>query len=182
MTTNPGKHVASKPARKRGGTSDRIWSTGLAVATCAGLVGVVGVRTLEAAPAEATIDPIPVANVEPTVATYATTQVAVSSSGITQAQLDQYAASLDAQRQELLAYRDQLAAAAKELRKAAKALNTKAGTSVNVKTKAPAQQQQPSVQAAAPQALAPAPVARPVPAPKPAPAVQQAPQTQTRGS
>lgn len=92
----------TKP-RTRGGAADKAWSIGLAGATCLGLVGLVGVRTIT----EASADDAP-AMEEPT-----------SSSGLTRADLDAYANALDAQSAQLDNYRAQLTEAAYQLQSAA---------------------------------------------------------------
>lgn len=86
----------TKP-KSRGGTADKVWSIGLAGATCLGLVGLVGARTITEASAA---DP---------------TEQAISSSGLTQADLDAYANVLDAQSAQLDSYRAQLIEAASHL-------------------------------------------------------------------
>lgn len=92
----------TKP-RTRGGAADKAWSIGLAGATCLGLVGLVGVRTIT----DASADAAPAAD-EPT-----------SSSGLTRADLDAYANALDAQSAQLDNYRVQLTEAAYQLQAAA---------------------------------------------------------------
>lgn len=74
------------PRARRHSTKERIISTGLATAACVGLVGVIGVRAIEqsAAAQVLTIDPVSdVTSTEPT-----------TSTGLTQADLDAYAAQL----------------------------------------------------------------------------------------
>lgn len=86
--------------RKRGNsTADRVLATGLSVAACVGLVGVVGLR-------EANAQAQPEAAPQPD---------AVSSAGYTQADLDAYAASLADQANQLANYRAQLDQVAQQL-------------------------------------------------------------------
>lgn len=96
------KMTMTKP-RTRGGAADKAWSIGLAGATCLGLVGLVGVRTITDAPADT--NPAP--------------KEATSSSGLTRAELDAYANALDAQSAQLDNYRAQLTEAAYQLQSAA---------------------------------------------------------------
>ena len=91
----------TKP-RTRGGAADKAWSIGLAGATCLGLVGLVGVRTITDTSADAA----------PAV------DEATSSSGLTRADLDAYANALDAQSAQLDNYRVQLTEAAHQLQAA----------------------------------------------------------------
>ncbi|MDP2013995.1 MAG: hypothetical protein Q8L05_07200 [Actinomycetota bacterium] len=80
----------------------KITALGLASATCIGLVGVIAVRNVqEASATESTGQSVPVDS--------------SNSTGVTQAQLDIYAAALAAERQRLDAYRLQLVAAANAL-------------------------------------------------------------------
>jgi hypothetical protein len=92
----------TKP-KTRGGAADKAWSIGLAGATCLGLVGLVGVRTIT--DASATASP-PADEV-------------TSSSGLTRADLDAYANALDAQSAQLENYHVQLTEAAHQLQAAA---------------------------------------------------------------
>ena len=97
--------MTTTKARKRGGSADKVWAIGLAGATCAGLVGVIGVRAVtDAAAQPVELDAQLVANATP-----------VSSSGLTEADLDAYAWSLAAERQRLLDYHQQLVDAAGKL-------------------------------------------------------------------
>lgn len=139
--------MTTKP-RKRGGAADKAWSLGLAGATCLGLVGLVGVRTMTDAAAEETATPV---------------ESVPSNSGLSQAELDAYAASLDTQRAELDAYRAQLIETAQQLQVVADTLGVR-GTVVQ-----PVSQQSGGKKKSAPRASA---------APKP----QPAPQASTRSS
>ena len=202
MSTNPNtmnqmkammtmtKSNIRRPSRRGHSTSDKVVSAGLAAAACASLVGVIAVRTsqdAQAAEAQA-------ANSQATAEfADATLVAATTSTGLTQAQLDQYAAQLEAERLKLIDYRDQLAIAAASLNgtgsQAAALPSAKAGSSIKtpssakvqaeVTAPAPAQAQvvQPQLPAA-PQAKA---------APQPQPQVQQQPaaprpQAQTKAS
>ena len=92
-------------ARKRGGSADKVWAIGLAGATCVGLVGVIGVRAVSDAAAQPVeLEAQLIANATP-----------VSATGLTEAELDEYAWSLAAERQRLLDYHQQLVDAAGEL-------------------------------------------------------------------
>lgn len=101
MTTRP---------RKRGGAADKAWSLGLAGATCLGLVGLVGVRSMTDAAAEESSTPV---------------EAAPSNTGPSQAELDAYAASLDAQQAQLDAYRAQLIDTAQQLQAVADTLGVR---------------------------------------------------------
>ena len=159
------------PSRSRGGAADKIWAVGLAGATCVGLVGTVGVRTAQEAAAAAQVP----ASTEVTSAV-SQASVAVTSSGLTEAQLDEYALALEGERARLAAYHAELLDAAARLQQAADGLNQ--GRSGAVTSQA---------QSASKPATKPAsePVGKPAvkPVPKPAAAPQVAkPQAQTRGS
>lgn len=155
------------PSRSRGGAADKIWAVGLAGATCVGLVGAVGVRTAQDAAAAAQVP----ASTEVTSAS-PQANVAVTSSGLTEAQLDEYALALEGERARLDAYHAELLDAAARLQEAADALNQ--GRSGAVTTQA---------QSAAKPATEPVPKPASKPVPKPAAAPQVAkPQAQTRGS
>jgi hypothetical protein len=170
-----------RPSRRGHSTSDKVVSAGLAAAACAGLVGVIAVRTTQDAQA---------ADAQGTAEFADSTLVAATTStGLTQAQLDQYAAQLEAERLKLIDYRDQLARAAAALNgtgsqevgvpsaKAGASIKTPASARVQAEVTAPAQAAQPQLPAA-PQAKA---------APQPQPQVQQQPaaprpQAQTKAS
>jgi hypothetical protein len=93
----------------RASTSDKIWSTGLAVTACVGLVGVIGVRAMETAP---TADATP-NNVS-----------AASATGLTQPQLDAYATQIAADKASLDQYRSQLVALSQQIATTQQALLT----------------------------------------------------------
>ena len=162
--TNSRHTTAPMRSRRSRSTADKIISAGLATATCVGIVGVIGIRSIEASAAadstSASLDtstaPAPV----------------VSSAGLTEAQLDTYAAQLAAESAKLDAYRNKLTKIARTIQtgSTSKATTTSAvQTSVNK----PA----PAVKAA------PKPVAKPAPKPvaKPAPAAQKT-QSKTKSS
>lgn len=97
--------MTTTKARKRGGSADKVWAIGLAGATCVGLVGVIGVRAVSDAAAQPVeLEAQLIANTKP-----------VSATGLTEAELDEYAWSLAAERQRLLDYHQQLVDAAGEL-------------------------------------------------------------------
>jgi hypothetical protein len=148
---------------------DRIISAGLAGATCLGVVGVVGVRTIEANAAQAK-------TIDLQVASTPLDTPATSTSGLTQEQLDAYAAQLAAEKAQLDAYRTKLTRAAKQLQAAA---NSQSGGS-----RAVAAVSTPRAVTAVP--AKPQPVAKPkaAPAPKAATAPKPAPkpQSNTKGS
>jgi hypothetical protein len=157
MTTS--RHHAAPMRARRHWTTDRIISAGLAVTACAGIVGVIGVRSIEeSAAAQAT--PASDSGTETT---------AVSSAGLTEAQLDEYAAQLQAEAAHLDAYRVKLAKAAKAL---ASAPRPAAKTSPR-----------PATTKAAPKPVAkPAPKPAPKPVAKPAPKPAAKPQSHTKSS
>jgi len=98
----------ARPAAKRGSsTPQRILSAGLAGATCVGIVGLLGVRMVQAQEADAAATG--------TAAVDTTAQPATTSTGLTQADLDAYAAALSDQRARLDAYRADLVSAAEQL-------------------------------------------------------------------
>ena len=103
MTKHLRSESTTRPANRRPGrrptTADKIVSAGLAATTCVGLVGVIAVRSQQDAAIAATKAPSP----------------ATSSTGLTQADLDAYAASLAQQQQALNDYRDQLASVATQM-------------------------------------------------------------------
>lgn len=168
----------------RQGSADKIWAVGLAGVTCAGLVGVVGVRVAQDASA-GTVD------VEPGPVVLGSDEdaaVAVASSGLTEAQLDQYAGALAAEAVRLKAYHAELLEVAARLQESADALDSAqqvapalsdAKTDKASKPSKSSNAQDPAKQAARP--TKPAPAARPVPKPAAAPQVAT-PQATTRGS
>lgn len=147
MTTS--RHMTAPLRTRRHWTTDRIISAGLAVTTCAGIVGVIGVRSIEDSAA---------AQQGSSIAATSTTG-AVSTAGLTEAQLDQYAAQLQAEAARLDAYRVKLA----DVAAAAKA------TSAPTAKKAPRPAAKP----------APRPVAKPAPKPAPKPVAKPAPKAQS---
>jgi len=156
------RHTAGPLRPRRRSTADKIISAGLATAACAGLVGVIGVRTMEQSAA---------AQGTSTDAATAVTSEPTTSTGLTQADLDAYAAQLAAQSAELDAYRAKLVKSANKLNAALAAAST--GTS----TAAPA-----AKKPTAPTTVtAPKPVAKPAPKPvaKPAPASKPASNTKS---
>ena len=173
------------PSRSRGGAADKIWAVGLVGATCVGLVGTLGLRTAQEAAATAQT---PSSTADPSASSQM--NVAVSSSGLTQEQLDDYALALESERARLEAYHAELLDAAGRLQEAANSLNQ--GRVGSVSTSAKKAKKAKKANALEDGAVAGAttrpvskPVAKPVakPVPKPAAAPQVAkPQAQTRGS
>jgi hypothetical protein len=150
----------AKPRARQGG-ADKVWAVGLAGATCLGLVGTVGVRTAQEAAAEPvrSEDQIALVSGAPPQAR------AVSSHGLTEGQLDQYAQALGNERLRLEAYHAELLDVAARLQEAANA-------------QAVGKESAPFVSES---------VSKPIPAPKPVPKPVAAPQlvepqAQTRGS
>jgi hypothetical protein len=154
---------ASYRAKRHTSAGQKALALGLASATCVGLVGVIAVRNAKEASAQDSIGAI-----EPASAT--------TSTGVTQAQLDQYAAQLAAEQQRLETYRQQLVATANSL-----ATQSRSGVTITKPKRVPKkpvaknntedspsdtaesntyvapQQQAPTVQAPAPKQFAPAP-------------------------
>jgi hypothetical protein len=197
MTTMT-KSSIRRPSRRGHSTTDKVVSAGLAVAACAGLIGVIAVRTgqdAQAADAQASTE-----------VTDSTLVAATTSTGLTQAQLDDYAAQLEAERIKLIDYRDQLALAAASLQgtgglqaalpsaKSGAAIKSPSAASAKqkskaAKAKAKAATSKPKVTAPAQQAEQPqilaAPQAKPAPRPQAQVQQQQAaprPQAQTKSS
>ena len=102
MTDESRQRTERRPRRGRS-TTDRVVSSSLAVASCAGIVGLLGLRTAQDANSTQ-VAPDPASTVAP-----------LSSAGLSQQQLDVYAAALEAERQQLVAYRDQLQVVAVQL-------------------------------------------------------------------
>ena len=151
---------------RRTGTPEKILTAGLATATCVGLVGMLGVRMVEAS--AAATDPVDLAVAsQPQSAARPVTE-ATSSGGLTEAQLDAYAAALAQEKERLDAYRAKLVKTATKLRKQARA---QAGAPA--RQWAPASGARPAAPAGSAATAQPAP--RPVAKPKPAPAPQAAP-------
>lgn len=174
----------SRAPLRRSSAPERILSAGLATAACVGVVGLLGARTIEANttssstdPAPASTEVVPVATVEPTTA-----------SGLTEADLDSYAAALAAEKERLDEYRAKLVRTAKKLKKQA-AAQQKAASSANTysvpsssggssnsgssnNNSSNSGSNSGGSQAAAPAKPAPKPQAAAAPAPAPAPQAQ----------
>lgn len=193
---------------RRSSTPQRILSAGLATATCMGVVGLLGARTIEANTASAEQPDVAPPAEAPVVPVASSAQgVVTSSAGMKQADLDAYAAQLASEKERLDAYRAKLVKTAKKLNRqaAAQGVPVTSGTAASsgswsapqaaarpttgtAKPKpakpsgsspAAAAPQQQAPQQAAPQQQAPqAPQAAAAPAAKAAPAQQQAPQQQ----
>jgi hypothetical protein len=162
MTTS--RHHAAPLRSRRRSNADRIVAAGLATATCVGIVGVLGARTIQDSNTAA-------AAALSTKAGNAT--LAVSSTGLTQAQLDAYAAQLQQQGQQLDAYRAKLAKTAARLTTAAAASTTTAASASASTSGTSTVKHTPKVHVPKPAAKpAPKPVAKPAPAPAPRPAAQ----------
>ena len=143
--------------RSRTRRSDRYVSAGLATVACVGLVAAIGSRTLADNAAAADL------GAQAGSASLAVDTVPTSSTGLTQDQLDAYAAQLQNEAAQLDAYRAQLVSVATSLKTAAKE------TTVAKKAKA----------AKAPKVVAqPKPVAKPAPKPVAKPAPKPAPKPQ----
>ena len=155
------------PSRSRGGAADKIWAVGLAGATCVGLVGAVGVRTAHEAAAAAQTS-----SSSTEAAASLQTSGAVTTSGLTEAQLDEYALALEGERVRLEAYHAELLDAAARVQQAADALNQGRSGAATTQT-------QPAAKPASKAAAKPA--SKRVPKPAAAPQVAK-PQAQTRGS
>lgn len=187
------KHAQDNPrpkSRSRQGASDKIWAVGLAGATCIGLVGTVGVRAAQDAAASTAVPDS--GSVVEAVAGSAETgsATAVSSTGLTEAQLDQYARALQEERVRLEAYHAELLNAAARLQESVDAISQAQGvipasTSTNATSKQANNKKSSNKKSNsdAPKASAaqPAPAAKPVPQPAAAPQVAKL-QAQTRGS
>ena len=146
-------HAAPLRSRGRHSTADRILSAGLATAACIGVVGVLGARTMETGTA---------AQQEATASTAAgSATLAVSSTGLTEQQLDAYAVQLQQESAKLDAYRAQLATLAASLKASGSSSSTAAAA-------------QPSVASVVPTVKKPKPKPKPKAAPAPAPSKPQA--------
>ena len=182
----------SRAPLRRSSAPEKILAAGLATATCVGLVGVIGARTVAADSASGgesssstTPQPAPdTALLEPT-----------TSTGLTEADLDAYAAQLAAEREKLDAYRAKLVTAGKKLQRQAARLAASSASGGSVaSTSTPARPASKPAAAssaasvAAPSKPKPKPAAKPVakPAPKPAAAPASKPQgnsqSNTKGS
>lgn len=194
--TKHAKGGARPKSRSRQGASDKIWAVGLAGATCIGLVGTVGVRAAQDAAASTVVPES--GSVAEAVAGSAETGSAttVSSAGLTEAQLDQYARALEEERVRLEAYHAELLDAAARLQESVDAMSQAQGVipasaSANAKSKQAndkaSKNKKPTAEAPQTSAAQPTPVAQPKPAAKPVPKPAAAPQVtkpqaQTRGS
>ncbi len=152
--TEPRHHASPLRTGRTRFTTDRLLSAGLATAACVGLVGAVGVRGMS--DSAATQQDVSVQAGSAT--------LAVSSTGLTEGQLDAYAAQLQGEATKLDAYRAQLLSLAKDL----KAVGKQQGRNVTSTPKADSR----ALTKAAPKPVAkpkpaPKPVAKPKPAPKP---------------
>jgi len=155
----------SKPRRdKRHSTRERVIATSLATATCVGLVGLIGVRTLDQS-------------------AQAATDNGTNGSGVTTDQLIQYKVTLDQRSIELQKYQQQLDQYRQQLTQVAAQLQ--AGQSVSAISAAPAlaPAKKHKKKAATQSAAKAAPAAPRVQAAPPAPATPQyAPQSRSGGS
>jgi translation initiation factor IF-3 len=180
---------------RRSSTPERILSAGLATATCVGVVGLLGARTIsanaegtEAGSSESSTEAVEIP-VDPTVSVQEANSPPTSTAGMTQAELDAYAARLAEEKDRLDAYRTKLIKTAKKLKRlAAKQAAASSTGSVVVSrpassggssgkpssTKAQAAAR-PQAQPAAPQQQA----AQPAPKPAAAPAAKAAPKPQS---
>ena len=161
--------------KARGDTADKVWAVGLAGATCVGLVGLVGARSVEEAAAAT-----PVQDEATLVLTTSANFDAVSTSGLTEEQLDEYARALEVERLRLEAYHAELLAVAAALQESADSIAQATGKGEVTSKPRQAAKPQVAVEPAVEPAVQPKPVAKPAPAAKPAP--QQAPQATTKGS
>jgi hypothetical protein len=174
---------------RRSSTPERILSAGLATATCVGVVGLLGARTIEANATSASVpsnEQVDTTLVDDTSTTTALAEP-TTASGLTQADLDAYAAALTKEKERLDAYRAKLVRTAKKLTRQIAAGNAAAaaaaipsrpsaprpsassGSSGAVSTKPAARAQR-------------APAAKPAPRPAPAPAPKPKPQSNTKSS
>lgn len=115
MTNPKNSTPATSPHRKsrRNSRADKIWSTGLAATTCIGIVGVIGVRSVEANAADAAASQSVTTDIA-----LVSSNVPTTSTGLTQADLEAYAAALAAESAKLDSYRAALVDAANALRAA----------------------------------------------------------------
>jgi hypothetical protein len=116
MTNTENTKSAPAPHRKprRNSRADMIWSAGLAATTCIGVVGVIGVRSVEANAADAATASQPAT----TDIALVSSNVPTTSTGLTQADLEAYAAALAAESAKLDSYRAALVDAANALQAA----------------------------------------------------------------
>ncbi len=115
MTNTENTKSAPAPHRKprRNSRADKIWSAGLAATTCIGVVGVIGVRSVEANAAAAAASQPATTDIA-----LVSSNVPTTSTGLTQADLEAYAAALAAESAKLDSYRAALVDAANALRAA----------------------------------------------------------------
>ncbi|MEI7630798.1 MAG: hypothetical protein WCJ73_06625 [Actinomycetes bacterium] len=168
MTRTSGESIR-RPNHRHNSTTAKIVSASLATATCIGVVGVLGVRAAE----EASASDLAASSQNDNAQTTALT-VATSSSGMTQADLDAYAAQLEQERQKLVDYRAKLVEASTQIQQSstgnvsiAAVVKSKAPAKVKptTKTKPKKITNQALKQPVA--ATKPAPVSAPQPAPRP---------------
>jgi hypothetical protein len=177
---------------RRSSTPERILSAGLATATCVGVVGLLGARTIEAnasSAGEVSSEQVETMQAVDT-ATPSTAAEPTTSSGLTQADLDSYAMSLAKEKERLDAYRAKLVKTAKKLKRQIAAGNAAAATIVPARPSTSSSSgsggssgssastgRKPAAAPAAP-AAKPKPQAAAAPAPQPAPK----PQSTTKSS
>lgn len=183
---------------RRSSTPERILSAGLATATCVGVVGLLGARTIEAnasSAGEVSSEQVELTQVADTAAPTAAAEP-TTSSGLTQADLDSYAVSLAEEKERLDAYRAKLVKTAKKLKRQIAAGNAAAAAIVPARPSTSSSSgsggssgssgssastgRKPAAAPAAPAAPAaqPKPQAAAAPAPQPAPK----PQSTTKSS
>lgn len=177
---------------RRSSTPERILSAGLATATCVGVVGLLGARTIEAnasSASELSTEQVEMTQVVDT-ATPTPADEPTTSSGLTQADLDSYAMSLAKEKERLDAYRAKLVKTAKKLKRQIAAGNAAAAAVVPARpsTSSSSGSGGPSGSSGStgrkPASVPAAPAAKPKPQPAAAPAPQPAPKPQstTKGS
>ena len=155
----------TKARRGRGSTTaEKVLTAGLATAACIGVVGLLGTRMVSAQEANAA----PAPDSTPVLLATPASTLVTSSSGMTQADLDAYAALLSAEKDRLDAYRAQLTQAAKQINAATTGKQSAARPALKVPARTP---------------VIPAPAAKPAPKPKAPPVVAApAPQSVSKGS
>jgi hypothetical protein len=193
MTTTMTDRRHNRAPLRRSSTPERILSAGLATATCVGVVGLLGARTIEAnasSPSELASEQVEAAQAVDSVTPVSAAEQ-TTSSGLTEADLDAYAADLAKEKERLDAYRAKLVKTAKKLKRQIAAGNAGAaavparptttgsagsggssGSSGSASRK-PATQSQPQ---------APAAQSAPQPAAAPAPQPAAKPDSTTKGS
>jgi hypothetical protein len=167
----------SRSPLRRSSAPERILSAGLATATCVGIVGLVGARTIEAnttesAAAQESVDTTALSStVEPVAAVVAEPTTA---SGLTEADLDAYAAQLAVEKDRLDAYRAKLVKTAKKLQR----LAAQRSQAAVAPARAPSQASRPASRPASKPAARPAskPASKPAAQPAAQPAAKAAPQ------